>query len=150
MKKFSFKLEAILKVRQIKEDQCKMQMGRIQVEINHLKNQIEVINQGVAKAYDSQEGFLNSGTSGQQIRFYPYFVEGNRNQIKHLQYEISVLEQELSEKQTELARLRGDVKIIENMKEKEFQKFKKEYNKQQELKIEEQILMWNASDKSTG
>ena len=36
--KFKFKLEAVLKMRKIREDQCKMEIGRIQVEIQEIKD----------------------------------------------------------------------------------------------------------------
>ena len=40
MKKFKFKLEALLKMRKLKEDQCKMEIGRLQTRKVELENEI--------------------------------------------------------------------------------------------------------------
>jgi hypothetical protein len=47
MKGFKFKLEALLKVRKLKEDQCKMEIGRLQVEKQKRLDEIEKQNLGI-------------------------------------------------------------------------------------------------------
>lgn len=142
MKKYKFKLDALLKLRTLKEDQCKMQIGQLRVEITRLQSLIDDHHKGIELAYDSQEGALGSGLIGQELRFHPYFVEGKRAHIGKIQKQIKILEEQAQEKYLELNQLRGDVKVIAEMKEKDQVKFKKEVQKKQFEEIEEQNQNW--------
>ena len=73
MKKYKFKLEAILKMRKLKEEQCKAEIGRLQILINNFKEQIDAHNKGIDEAYASQETSLTNGIDGQSLQFFPYF-----------------------------------------------------------------------------
>lgn len=62
--------------------------------------------------------------------------------IKQIETEIESLELERIQKLDELTKLRGDVKIMEDMKEKDKLKYKKHIEKKQWEDLEEQILNW--------
>lgn len=142
MKKYKFKLEGLLKIRKLKEEQCKMDIGRIQVRITELKNEIKEQDQGIDEAYELQERSLADGSDGLQVRFHPYFVEGKRSHIEGLKHQISRLEYHVSQKYLELNQLRANVKVIDKMKEKDRTKHKKELNKKMNEAIEEQVQNW--------
>lgn len=142
MKKFKFKLEAILKMRELKEDQCKAEIGKIQSKINLLNDYKVSENQGIDKAYTDQEIGLGQGMKGQELHFHPYFIRGKRARINQIDTEVAELTDELTDKFEELKKLRADVKVIQKMKEKEKKKYKKEFNKKQFAQIEEQVQNW--------
>lgn len=142
MKGYKFKLDAVLKVRKLKEDQCKMQLGKIQVEINKRKEAIEDHKRGIEASYESHEAGLNQGLNGRELMFHPYFVQTKNAHIKQIETEIESLELERIQKLDELTKLRGDVKIMEDMKEKDKLKYKKHIEKKQWEDLEEQILNW--------
>jgi broad specificity phosphatase PhoE len=48
----------------------------------------------------------------------------------------------IEEKKQELAIVRGELKIIENLKEKDFDAWKKATNKEIDQKVEEQTQIW--------
>lgn len=143
MKRYKFKLEALLKIRKIKEDKCKQEIGRMQIELSEIKNEIIVHDLDVATAFNDQEESLAEGIEGLSARFYPYFVEAKHNNIKILKQEQKVMEARIQDKFRELASLRADVKVIDKMKEKDFAKFKKEKNKKESADLEELSQMWN-------
>ena len=147
MKGYKFKLEAVLKIRKLKEEQCKMEIGRIQVEINKRKNDIKKHTAGIEQAYTSQEKLMEDGVSGQEARFYPYFVSGKRAHINAVQNEIDDLQSDVNSKFEELKILRGSVKVIDEMKEKDKIKYKKKIEKKQFEDIEEQVQNWNQFQK---
>lgn len=145
MKKYKFKLEAVLKVRKIKEDQCKMQLGRLQVHLESLKNQIKKHNQDIDEAYVLQEKSLEQGSVGLESRFHPYFIQGKQSHISQIEDEIEEYENRIEHMLYLLKQLRADVKVIEEMKEKDKTKYKKELNKKINANIEEQVQNWNLS-----
>lgn len=141
-KKYKFKLEALLKMRKIREDQCKMEIGKIQVEIGRVKSEISLQEQGIAEAYELQEQSLAGGASGLETRFHPYFVEGKREHIRSLEKTLVELEDRSKRMYQILAQFRADVKVIEEMKVKDQSAHKKALNKKMNQEIEEQVQNW--------
>ena len=142
MKKYKFKLEPVLKIRKVKEEQCKMEIGRIQVQIRTIKAEIEKHREGINQSYETSEKELKKGLFGQELRFHPYFVSGKNAHINRLQRELENLDVEIKAKYEELSHLRANVKVIEKMKEKDKIKYKKQLDKKIFEEIEEQTQNW--------
>ncbi|MFT6632305.1 MAG: flagellar FliJ protein [Bacteriovoracaceae bacterium] len=147
MKGYKFKLDAVLKIRKLKEERCKMEIGQIQVQINKLNADIQRHKDGIKQSYDSHEEGLSNGLNGQELRFHPYFVSGKNADIQKIQAEINDLKVDVQEKFDELKYLRADVKVMDKMKEKDQTKYKKHLQKKQFEEIEEQVQNWNAQQK---
>lgn len=145
MKGYSFKLEALLKIRKLKEEQCKMKIGRIQVEISQLDKRIADRSDYINEAYSAQENALSEGASGREVTFYPYFVEGNRASIRDILLEKKQLQQQVQQLYLELNKLRADVKVIAKMKENDQTKYKKSLDKKEFQNLEEQVQNWKKS-----
>ncbi len=143
MKKYKFKLEALLKMRKLEEDQCKLKIGKLQSKKSELLAEIENQKEGINEAYKSQEATIEGGASGLDLRFYPYFVQGKRAATAKLQKEIAYLEELLAEAYEELKLFRAKAKVLEEMREKDRKAFKKKANKEEHQKIEEQVMNWN-------
>ena len=86
---------------------------------------------------------MEDGVNGTEIKFYPFFVSGKRAHIQAIQNEIQSLTEQVNDKYENLKILRGDVKVIEEMKEKDVLKYKKALQKKQFENIEEQVQNWN-------
>lgn len=143
MKGFKFKLEALLKIRKLKEEECKQNIGRTQIAIADLKKMISQNDIEVAEVYEAQENVLSSGASGQEIKFFPFFTQGKKAHNDRLHQEILNLEVKLKEQYKELNELRAAVKVLDKLKEKEKEIFKKEREKKIYLDIEEQLIIQN-------
>lgn len=142
MKGYKFKLQALLKIRKLKEETCKMEIGQVQVKITSLQNQIKEHNQSIKGAFKDQEEALEGGLFGHELRFHPYFVEGKRSKIGLIKEEIKKLEEKKNEKLKELATLRANVKVLEKMKEKDQYNYKRKIEKKMNQEIEEQVQNW--------
>ena len=129
MKKHKFKLEALLKMRKLKEEACKMEIGRIQVQISEKEEQVSEHNKGIRTAFEGQEEALKTGVTGQELRFHPFFVDGKRAHINFILGEIKELSELRDQKFNELKHLRADVKVIDEMKTKDALSFKKNREK---------------------
>lgn len=143
MKKgYKYKLEALLKIRKLKEERCKMDIGRIQVRIRELDQEIANHNSGIDEAYELQEKSMQTGANGMEARFHPYFVEGKRAHIDGLTAQKTRLEYHVQQKFKELADLRANVKVLDKMKEKDHKSYKKNLEKKMHETIEEQVQNW--------
>ena len=147
MKKHKFKLEALLKMRKLEEDQCKMRIGRLQSKKRELQDEIQEQHTGIAEAYISQEASVQEGASGLDLRFYPYFVQGKRAAVQKNEDKIRQLDQLLEEAYTELKERRAKAKVLEEMKEKDKKAHKKKLEKEAHKKIEEQVMNWSRFQK---
>lgn len=143
MKKgYKFKLEAVLKMRKLAEEQVKMKLGRVNIKISEVMQNIKEQDASIDQAYESQEAGLNKGLDGQEIRFHPYFVQGKRAHIGQLKAELRMHEAEREQLQKELSRKRADVKVIEKLREKDFKQYKTKIEKKMNLQLEEDVLTW--------
>ncbi|MBT3983438.1 MAG: hypothetical protein HOE90_18935 [Bacteriovoracaceae bacterium] len=141
MNKFKFKLDALLKLRELKEHQCKVELGFLNREIANRKAKIEKLGLSLDESYSSQNEMARVGAKGHEIQFYPMYNQGVRADVDKTLNEIYGLEKRHSEKLEELAKKRGQVKLLGNLKDKEHKKYIKEKNKELERKISENFII---------
>lgn len=143
MKKYQFRLEPVLKIRKFKEETCRMELGQLLSELQRINEQLTYDNDQIDNYYKIQEGALESGgMSASQLQAFPMLIAGKVRNIELLKDAQKRQEQLIEDKKKELAILRGELKVIENMKEKDFEKYRKELNKEIDNKVEEQTQNW--------
>lgn len=150
MKKFKYKLEAVLKLRTIREDQCKYEIAKLQNTILQKKSQIETEEYEISLYYKESERHIIQTKSASGVEFYSQNIMVKKNKIKNILSDIGEIEKLVVNKYEELAQLKADVKVIEKLKEKSFAAFKKDLIKQENLKNEEQVMLWLANRKLQG
>lgn len=69
-------------------------------------------------------------------------IEAKDQNINLLERDKKKQEGLIADKKMELAQLRGDLKVMENLKEKDFQEYRKALNKEIDQKVEEQTQNW--------
>lgn len=148
--KFKFKLDALLKLREFKEKQLKVELGNIVKEVQESKEKIADYHDHIEEAYRGQESMLDdSSTKGEMIKFFPYFIEGKNTAIKIEEDKLVQLELRYQEKVKEMTIARGETKVIDKLKEKKVAEYKKEKNKKDFEDIEEmRILRLGAGSKT--
>lgn len=137
MKGFKFKLEGLLKLREFKENAIKSELGGILKEMTRIEQKIDAIEASIDESYKSQEEFLAKPAAGEMIRFFPYFIKGKKEDLAVQHNLMRSLKNQYQQKLLELKKARGDVKVIENMKDKKKTEFKKASNKKREADIED-------------
>ena len=141
MQKFKFKLDGLLKVREFKEKKIKIELGEILKEISQVENLIKKANEAIQETYDAQETFLKDPSAGQMLQFFPIFIQGKKEDIKNKENLLWSLKKKYDKKILELAQARGEVKIMENFKDKKKEEWTKERNKKEQEAIEEILMM---------
>lgn len=142
MKKYAFRLEAVLKLRKLKEENCRMELGQLILYLNKIEDQINHEKSEINKYFEIQEGALKNGALGGQINAFPMLVRAKDQNIILLERDKKKQEELIADKKMELAQLRGDLKVMENLKEKDYQDYRKALNKEIDQKVEEQTQNW--------
>lgn len=142
MKRYSFRLEPVLKVRKLKEENCRMELGQLITEMTKIDNQLAHDRGEIDNFYKIQEETLKLGMRGGQLQAFPMMVSAKEANIQSLLRDKKKQEQKIAEKKQELAVLRGELKVIENLKEKDYTDFRKAMNKEIDQKVEEQTQNW--------
>ena len=148
MKRYQFRLDPVLKLRKLKEENCRMELGQLLMHLNKLQDQLKHDKNEIDNYYKIQEGALKAGMTAAQIQTFPMLVAGKEQNMKLLERDIRRQEQLVLEKKQELAQLKGDLKVMENLKEKDYDQYRKALNKEIDQKVEEQTQNWlNHKDK---
>lgn len=141
MQKFKFKLDGLLKVREFKEKKIKIELGEILKEINVVEEGIAAANAAISETYEAQETFMRDPSNGQMLQFFPMFIQGKREDIKNKENLLWSLRKKYEKKMVEMATARGEVKIMENFKDKKKDEWTKDKNKKEQEAIEEILMM---------
>jgi flagellar FliJ protein len=141
MQKFKFKLDAVLKVREFKEKKVKIELGEILREIGAVEAKISEANKAIDETYAAQESFMKDPSAAQMIQFFPYFIQGKKEEIKNKENLLWALKKKYDAKILELAQARGEVKIMENFKDKKKTEHTKERNKKEQETIDELLMI---------
>lgn len=140
-KKFKFKLDGLLKVREFNEKKLKIELGEILKEILVVDEQIAAANKAIDETYKAQEDFMKDPAAGQMIQFFPYFIQGKKEDIKNKENLKWALQKKYEKKTQELASARGEVKVLENFKDKKKEEWRKDKEKKEQEAIEEILMM---------
>jgi flagellar protein FliJ len=142
MKIYQFRLEPVLKLRKLKEENCRMELGQLLMELTRIEDQLQHEKIEIDNYYKIQEGSLKNGMTAGQLQAFPMLVAGKDRNIDLLLIEKNKQEKRVEEKKQELAQLRGDLKVMENLKQKGHDEHRKALNKEIDQKIEEQTQNW--------
>ncbi len=142
MKRYVFKLEPVLKLRKLKEENCRTELGQLISHLGKIEKQIEHDKNEIENFFNVQNISLSTGVKGSQIQSFPHLVAAKEKNIQLLARDKTEQEKLIEAKKKELAILRGELKVIENLKDKDYEAYRKAFNKEQDQKIEEQTQNW--------
>jgi len=141
MKKFKYKLNALLKLRRFTEEKVKIEIGKIVQEISSIKNEISVMHGDIAESYTAQEDLAQDLSSSRTLQFFPFFIQGRKEKIKAKENILFSLEKRYQEKLKSLAIARGEVKVLEKLKTKKHDEYKRYVDKKMYADVEENFQM---------
>jgi flagellar protein FliJ len=142
MKRYQFRLEPVLKMRRFKEENCRMELGRLLTELGRINDQLQHDQNEIDTYFKIQEGALKVGMNAGQIQTLPLLVQGKKRNIELLLRDKTRQERLIEEKKQELAQARGELKVIEKLREKDHDEFLRGERKVEDEKIEEQTRNW--------
>ncbi len=125
MKKFKFKLEKILSIREKEEEHAKIEYAEVLQKKIGYQNEIETLN--IEKAH-YESAFFENGSAGTKIDYNLFKSVDNYNRgvecrINDNLTAINNLEDELKRRESILKEAMKKRKLLEKLKEKEFNKW---------------------------
>jgi len=135
LKKFKFRFDTVLRVKEKKEEQLKrefMQLIALKIQQENLLKEIEKEKKKIIKEkFDEKQ----TGTDIQTLIYYEEYCNFLRKEINLTEKKIKELQEKADIKREELIEASKQKKIFERLKQSDFQKFKALV-----LKNEQQIL----------
>lgn len=139
MKKFKFRYEQLLNIRIRKVDDLKNTMGQLNFKLNSLEEEREATLGAQLSFFNAINDLLSEGCSSQELimvnnqkSFYKNAIKAIDNQIREVKLEIMQVRDQLNEALKEQ-------KIMEKLKEKEYERYL-EAIEANEAKVTEEIV----------
>ena len=148
MKKYQFRLESYLRIKKFGEEIVKQELGLLYKELSELELDILNLDKKISEGYKSLDEVTQGGIQGEMLQFYPRFISGLKEDLTNKDNLKFALEKKIESKKKELASARGDVKVIENMKTKDKNSYKKKVLKKEQEEIEEMLQIRRANKES--
>lgn len=148
MKGFNFKLEALLKLREFNEQKVKTEVGKVLREISDIKKKMKGIEDSIKETYQAQEEVMKQPNDAHMLKFFPFYLKSRSEDLKVQEGLLKKTNEKYEELLQELKKARGEVKVLDNMKAREKNKFKKNRNKKESENIEDILNLRRLLNKS--
>ncbi len=137
MKKFSFRLQTVLNIKEQKEEKLKNEL----LQINALKAKQELLLRELDKA-KKQKGrekqqCQTEGTSIERLVFFEKHIQGLIKKIEDTEKKIQELNKLYDKKRQEVIQATKEKKIFEKLKERDFRLFNKAVSDAEQKSLDE-------------
>jgi len=138
MKKFSFRLQPVLKLREQQEEQKKRAVGILQNEIAEQQRQALAMAQMVKEQGQIlKHNFSQGKVDVNWISYYQCYVSNMQRNIAEKINNVAQVQKKLIKARAELAEAAKQTKIIEKLKEKRKQRYDKQLQRRETLEQDE-------------
>lgn len=141
MKKFRFRLEALLKYRAHLEQLAKEEVARIQTEINKCNERIRDLRGKQMATVQKTEEKMVEGLSARDHQIYLEYIRSLGMKITEEEELVEKLNTILVGKQEELTKKSISKKVLANLKEKQKQDYYDEIDKLMMKEADEMVLL---------
>lgn len=133
MKKFSFKLEKVLELREFEEEQAKIELGKAIAETERINEELRLIAE---KRVQNSKNRFSTGDVMEQLAIENYITRLDSEKERLLE-ELAQAELVVEQKRSVFAESLKNRKVISKLKEKRAAEYKKEFYKTEENEIDD-------------
>lgn len=137
MKKFSFKFETVLRVKEKKEEELKRALMRLQALRIEQEQLLEKIDNEKRRVYGAKAAEKQGGVDIMSLVNYEAYLNNLRRKISAAEKKIKELEKKADDKRVEVIEASKEKKIFEKLKEKHFSEFKKTIVSNEQKQLDE-------------
>ena len=138
MKKFSFRLQPVLKLREQQEEQKKRAVGILQNEIAEQQRQALAMAEVVKEQGQIlKDHFFRGNVDVNWISYYQGYVSNMQRNIAEKINNVAQVQKKLVKARAELAEAAKQTKIIEKLKEKRKQRYDKQLQRRETFEQDE-------------
>ena len=149
MKKFTFTLQSVLRVKTIQEKQIKAELAEIQGQLNDLFAQRTDFHRQLEISSAEYGDEMKKGLSAPRMAWYSNFADYINDQLKQLEARIREAEQKLEEKKAERIAAVKEIKTIEKLREEQYRAYLEEVSKEEE-KVLGDLISYNNTVEAAG
>jgi len=124
--KFEFKLERLLKIRIYRKQELENQLAVLQNELFREKDKLKQLYLLLQETYSTQTKLLSGRLEIKEIIAFKNYIEKISKDIEIQKKVIIQLNDEFENKKKQLIKALQKVKVLEKLKEKKFEQYKKE------------------------
>jgi flagellar protein FliJ len=125
MKKFKFKLETVLNVKERKEELLRHELMKLQALKLQEEQLLEEVKQQRIKISQEKAVENKKGTDIQSLRYFEQYLSVLLKKIDDTKKSIKALEKKADKKREEVVEASREKKVFEKLKEKQFDEFKR-------------------------
>ena len=141
MKKYSFRLQPVLEIREKALEDKRLEMAKVLKLLNDYENELKTLEEKTVNYNVELEGISNSNDyiNVADIAGYNNYLVDIEQKIKNQKFLIENTKKVLREKQSEVNEALKEVKVLEKLKETQSQKFYKAIEKKEAEEIDDII-----------
>lgn len=138
-KKFSFKLEALLKLKQSQEKALKMELGKAMKKLEEEKEKLLSYEKEKSECEENINFESQKGMSIEKLREYNNYLSGISDAIAIQKENINFAQENVDRYREELIKVRKEGQMLEKLKEKKLSEYMIEMKKEEQL-INDEII----------
>jgi flagellar export protein FliJ len=141
---FRFPLEAVLHFRKSVEHQQELRLRAANQHVTRVRHLIEQIERRLQEAGNSRAGQLSSGTTAAELQFSLACESALSAQIPDLRRELARLRTLRDQQQRVYQQARREREILENLRNGQFDEYKREAARREQRQLDDLFLMRRA------
>ena len=145
MKKFTFKLESVLSLREHKERLVMQEVGALTQELARVKGEMTALEEERAEVEQNLARRMGHGMSGAELQGVQAYIKGIAVRWQEELVLSEKVQRYLDAKRSELAKCAVERKAMETLKERQRDAFFREQDEEQRKLDEETVLVHRAA-----
>ncbi|MBF0312317.1 MAG: flagellar export protein FliJ [Oligoflexia bacterium] len=142
MKKFKFRLDSVLRLREFEEYKEMIELGKINQEMKTMSDKISDIDSEISRAYEIQEKDMRQGSiSASDLQIYGEWIDNYRALVDFMKKEHEKIQERYQEKLEDVVKKKNKVKMLKKLKAKALNEYRKDYNYDESNQIEDIVSM---------
>ncbi|NLJ57612.1 MAG: hypothetical protein GX339_02085 [Tissierellia bacterium] len=137
MKKFTFSLQKVLEIKEQLLENLKIELSNLNLQLRNIELSIKNIEEKYQDIENEYSEKTSKAISVGQMAYYKILMTSTLKQLEEKEEEKELTLKKIAAKRQEIINMNIEISSLDKLKEKELEKYKKEYNRKQELFIEE-------------
>lgn len=137
MKKFQFSLEKVLEVKEIEERIIQKDLMLVQRDILEKENNIQQVREKISDERIKLSLLNQKSSSSAEIMIHYKYLESLSKKIELLNNDLNLLRHKESILKNDLIEKSREKKSLEKLKEIKYEEYRKNYNKHQQIVLDE-------------
>ena len=137
-KRFSFPLEAVLKVRKQHQDEKKRTVAERLREVSRLQSNLMSLNEQIAsESRKTCDNAVHAHLDVSEMSRRRFWISHLQRGLLETEFQIRALERQLDKDRQVLAEATKECKVVEKLKERKFEEYSEEMQRQETLEADE-------------